>query len=133
MNSPLPTVESPYKSLKGWRRVARALLNSITGLQMAFRHEAAFRQELLLACILIPLALLLPLKVIPKTLLVYSVFAVLIVELLNSAIEAAIDRISLDTHHLSKRAKDLGSAAVLLSLLQLLLIWGLLVSPLFTR
>lgn len=113
--------------------MARALLNSITGLQMAFRHEAAFRQELLLACILIPLALLLPLKVIAKTLLVYSVFAVLIVELLNSAIEAAIDRISLDTHHLSKRAKDLGSAAVLLSLLQLLLIWGLLVSPLFTR
>lgn len=133
MNGPLPQVESPYKSLKGWRRVASALLNSLAGLQTAFRHEAAFRQELFLAGILIPLALFLPLAVLEKILLIYSVLAVLIVELLNSAIEAAIDRISLDTHHLSKRAKDLGSAAVLLSLLQLVLFWGLLVLPLFFR
>lgn len=131
MTGPLPPIESPYKSLKGWRRIVRATMNSVAGLQTAFRHEAAFRQELLLACILIPFAFCLPLKVLEKVLLLYSVLAVLIVELLNSAIEAAIDRISLEIHHLSKRAKDLGSAAVLLSLLQLILIWSLLVPPVF--
>ena len=98
-------------------RVWNALFYSLDGFRAAFSHEDAFRQEVLLALILIPLALLLPASGIGKALMIASVLLVLIVELLNSAIEAVVDRISLEHHVLAKRAKDIGSAAVMLSLI----------------
>lgn len=116
---------SPYKGKTGMRRILNALGYSLDGLAMAYRGEAAFRQELWLALILVPLALMLPVGGLAKALMSGSVLLVLIVELLNSAVEAAVDRISTEHHTLAKRAKDIGSAAVLLALLNVLLIWGL--------
>lgn len=116
---------SPHKGVTGLRRVLNATRNSADGLGAAWRHEAAFRQELLLAVVLVPVALLLDVPATGKALMIASVLLVLIVELLNSAVEAAIDRISLDRHQLAKRAKDLGSAAVMIALLNLAAVWGL--------
>jgi diacylglycerol kinase (ATP) len=126
---PPDTLESPHKGRRGLRRVFNALLYSISGLQAAYRHESAFRQEIALALVLIPTACVIPVDAIARVLLIGSVLLVLIVELLNSGVEAAIDRIGLDTHHFSKRAKDLGSAAVLLALLLLTLTWVTLGVP----
>lgn len=123
--------ESPLKGKTGIDRIIRAFFNSLAGLVEATAHESAFRQELLLAAILIPAAIMLPVTTVERVALIASVLLVLIVELLNSSIEAAIDRISLDLHHLSKRAKDIGSAAVLMSLVLLAVTWGLIVEPLF--
>jgi diacylglycerol kinase (ATP) len=117
--------ESPHKGKTGLRRIWNAFHYSLDGIAAAFRHEDAFRQEALLALVLIPLALFLPLGGAGKALLIGSVFVVLIVELLNSAVEATVDRISLENHRLAKRAKDIGSAAVLLSLVNLAIIWAL--------
>lgn len=117
--------ESPFKGKTGLRRIWNAFGYSLTGLSVAYRHEDAFRQEVWLALLLIPLALLLPASGIGKALMVGSVLVVLIVELLNSAIEAAVDRISLENHSLSARAKDIGSAAVMMSLLNVVAVWGL--------
>jgi len=116
---------SPHKGATGLRRVLNATRNSADGLAAAWRHEAAFRQELLLAIVLVPVALLLDVPGTGKALMIASVLLVLIVELLNSAVEAAIDRISLDRHQLAKRAKDLGSAAVMIALLNAAAVWGL--------
>lgn len=102
-----------------------ALGYSLAGLRAAFLHEDAFRMELGAACLLIPLAFFLTVGALAKALLVGSVMLVLIVELLNSALEAAVDRISLEDHALAKRAKDIGSAAVFLSLINTALIWAL--------
>ena len=124
MPSALPE-EIPRKGKTGLRRVWNAFLYSLEGLRAAFRHEAAFRQEVALAAVLIPLALLLPAGAVGKAMMIASVLLVLIVELLNSAVEAAIDRISLERHLLSKRAKDIGSAAVMLALLNVLVVWSL--------
>ncbi len=121
--------ESPHKGQRGLRRLFNAFLYSLSGLRAAFRHESAFRQEMALAVVLLPLACMLPVVPVERVLLVTSVLFVLVVELLNSSVEAAIDRIGLDTHRLSKRAKDLGSAAVLLALLMLAVVWGLLAGP----
>ncbi|NOU00276.1 MAG: diacylglycerol kinase [Gallionella sp.] len=121
-------MESPYKGKTGLQRIVRALIYSLDGLRTAFRHEAAFRQEALLSCLLIPTALLLPISIISKALMVFSVLAVLIIELLNSAIEAAVDHTSLEQHPLAKRAKDIGSAAVLLSLLNVVMVWLIILS-----
>jgi diacylglycerol kinase (ATP) len=123
-------IESPYKSTGGARRVWNALHYSMRGLVSAWRVESAFRQELSLAAILIPLAIMLSLPVMQKLALIASVLFVLIVELINSSIEAAVDRISLAHHRLAGRAKDLGSAAVLLALLLCLLTWTLIAGPL---
>jgi diacylglycerol kinase (ATP) len=117
-------MESPFKGKTGIVRLRNALFYSMAGLRAAYRHEDAFRQESLLALLLIPLALYLGPSGAGKALMVGSVLLVLIVELLNSAVEAAIDRISLDRHDLSKRAKDIGSAAVLLALFNVVMIWG---------
>jgi diacylglycerol kinase (ATP) len=114
---------SPHKSKSGLRRIWNALFYSIAGFRAAYRHEHAFRQECLLAAILLPAALLMPADGIGKALMVASVLLVLIVELLNSALEAAVDRISLEHHQLAKRAKDIGSAAVMLSLVNAGVIW----------
>ena len=121
---------SPFKGKTGLRRVVQALFNSLAGLADAWREESAFRQEVLLAVVLIPVACILRVTLPERALLIASVLLVLIVELLNSSVEAAIDRISLDRHRLSRRAKDLGSAAVLVALLLTGVVWGLvLASP----
>ena len=118
-------VESPFKGKTGLVRIWNAFSYSLAGLRAAYRHEDAFRQEMWLAAMLIPAALLSPANGLGKALMIASVLLVLVVELLNSAIEAAIDRISLDQHRLSKRAKDIGSAAVLIALLNVLSVWAL--------
>ena len=118
-------LESPHKGKTGLRRIWNALFYSIDGLAAAFRHEDAFRQESLLAFVLIPVAFFLPASGVGKALMIGSVLLVLVVELLNSAVEAAVDRISLDNHYLAKRAKDVGSAAVLVSLVNVLVVWAL--------
>lgn len=100
---------------------------SLDGFAAAFRHEDAFRQEALLALIMIPLALFLPINGTGKSLLIGSVLLVMIVELLNSGIEAVTDRVSLENHRLAKRAKDLGSAAVMLSLINVPVVWLLVI------
>ena len=116
--------ESPFKGKTGVRRVTNAFHYSMAGLRAAFSYEDAFRQEAWLAVVMIPAALLLPVGGLSRALMIASVLLVLIVELLNSAIEAVVDRVSLDHHHLSKRAKDIGSAAVFLALLNVLVVWA---------
>jgi diacylglycerol kinase (ATP) len=116
---------SPHKGKTGLRRVWNALFYSIEGFKAAYRHEDAFRQECLLAIILVPLACFMPAKGVGKALMIASILLVLIVELLNSAVEAAVDRISLENHQLAKRAKDIGSAAVFVSLANVAVVWGL--------
>lgn len=108
---------NPHKGRTGVDRIVHAARNSAAGLAAAWRHESAFRQEALLALPLLPAALWLGTSWSERALLVASVLLVLIVELLNSGIEAAIDRISMEQHELSGRAKDYGSAAVMLALL----------------
>ena len=121
-------MENPGKGRTGLRRLLEATRYSIAGLAEAARHEAAFRQELLLAAVLVPLGLLLGRTALERALLVGSVLLVLVVELLNSAVEATVDRISLEKHPLAKRAKDLGSAAVMLSLVMLGTVWLLVLA-----
>ena len=116
---------SPFKGKTGLRRVLNAAGYSWAGLAAAFKHEDAFRQELFLALLLIPLAAYLGETGIERALMIAAVLGVLIVELLNSAVEAAVDRISLDHHLLIKRAKDMGSAAVMLALINVIVTWGL--------
>ncbi len=116
--------ESPFKGKTGVQRVWNALHYSLAGLRAALRCEDAFRQEALLAVVLIPLSFFLPASGTGRALMIASVLLVLIVELLNSAIEATVDRVSLDRHHLSKRAKDIGSAAVLLALINVFVVWS---------
>jgi diacylglycerol kinase (ATP) len=125
--APLPF--NPYKGNRGLTRAWHAMKNSLAGFRVAIREESAFRQELTLAAILIPCGVLVPVDPVSRVLLLGSVLLVLIVELLNSSVEAAIDRISLERHELSRRAKDLGSAAVMVALGMCLMTWGLIVGP----
>lgn len=118
-------MESPYKGKTGLKRLWNAFGYSLAGFRAAYKHEDAFRQEVMLAAIMIPLALWAPVSALGKAVMIGSVLLVIIVELLNSAIEATVDRISLDSHDLAKRAKDIGSAAVLVSLINVLVVWGL--------
>jgi len=127
------SLESPHKGQRGLRRLFNALLYSLSGLSLAFRHESAFRQEVALAIVLMPLACVVDVTAGERVLLFGSVLLVLLVELLNSSVEAAVDRIGFDTHRLSKRAKDLGSAAVLIALLMLTITWALLAVPSLIR
>jgi diacylglycerol kinase (ATP) len=116
-------MDSPPKGKTGFRRIVNAARYSHEGLTAAVREEAAFRQELALAAVLVPLGLWLGASGVERALLVGSVLLVLVVELLNSAVEAVVDRVSLEPHSLAKRAKDMGSAAVLLSLVNVGLVW----------
>lgn len=118
------------KKNKGLRRLVLASSYSVKGLRAAWGQEAAFRQELLLAMVLIPIALWLDFPLLERLLLIAVVVLVLVVELLNSAVEAAIDRIGSEFHELSGQAKDLGSAAVMLCLLLATAVW---VSLLWSR
>jgi diacylglycerol kinase (ATP) len=120
--------DNPHKGNKGITRAFRAAINSWNGLIYAYKEESAFRQELGLSLILIPLAIYLPVTPIEKILLIASVILVLIIELLNSSVEAAIDRISFEVHDLSKRAKDFGSAAVMLALLLCVFTWMIILN-----
>lgn len=108
----------------GITRLFKAIGHSRAGLASAYQTEAAFRQEVWLAAILIPIALLVDVGLLERTLLIGSLLLVMIVELLNSGIEAVVDRISLERHELSKHAKDVGSAAVLLALINLSIVWA---------
>ena len=117
--------DNTNKGKFGIARIWNAFLYSLQGISAAFKHESAFRLEVLLAVILIPTALLLPANGTGRALMIASVLLVLIVELINSAIETVVDRISPEYHPLAKRAKDIGSAAVLLSLINVPLIWTL--------
>lgn len=121
-------MESPYKGKTGLIRLWNAFGYSLAGFRSAYKHEDAFRQELHLAVVLIPLALWLPASNLGKALMIGSVLLVIMVELLNSAVEATVDRISLENHDLAKRAKDIGSSAVLVSLINVVVIWGLVLS-----
>lgn len=125
MNNP-----NKFKSQAGYQRIVKAFRYSIEGLKTACQHEHAFRQELVLLIVGAIVALLLPVSALQKLLLIGTLVLVLIVELINSAIEAVVDRISLDTHVLSKNAKDFGSAAVLLTLLLAMVTWVVVVWPL---
>ncbi len=107
----------------GLKRIILATGYSTQGLTSAFKHEAAFRQELLLAAILIPLACYLDVSQIERILLIAPVFLVMIIEIINSAIEAVVDRIGSEHHELAGRAKDMGSAAVLIALILSAYIW----------
>jgi diacylglycerol kinase (ATP) len=116
-------VESPYKGQTGFRRILSATRNSLEGFVAAVRHEDAFRQELLIAVVLLPAALWLGRDGVERAMLAASVLFVLVVELLNSAVEATVDRISFDNHRLAKRAKDIGSAAVMLAIATAAAVW----------
>ena len=122
---PRPGAESPHKGRRGLRRIVNAFGYSMSGLAAAYRNEAAFRQEVLLAAVLVPLALFLPASGAGRALMVGSVMLLLVVELLNSAVEATVDRVSLDDHSLAKRAKDIGSAAVMIALVNVPITWAL--------
>ncbi len=111
----------------GIGRIMRAAVYSAQGLGHAVRHEAAFRQELALTIVLSPVAFWLGQTVAERALLIGTLLMVLIVELLNSAIEAAVDRHGEEHHELSGQAKDMGSAAVFISLLVVVLVWGAVV------
>jgi diacylglycerol kinase (ATP) len=111
------------KKRRGLIRILYAIKYSLEGLSATFITEAAFRQEILIACILIPLALMMPLSLVFKAFLIVSTIGVLITELINTAIESTVNMISQDFHPLVKRAKDMGSAAVMLSIINLIVAW----------
>jgi diacylglycerol kinase (ATP) len=128
-------VESPHEDdapppSVGPERLVKAFGYSLAGIAATWRHEGAFRQEVFAALILVPTAFLLPVTAIERVLLVSSVVLVMVVELLNSSIECAVDRISLERHPMAKRAKDTGSAAVMVSLAIPLITWGSIAGPL---
>ncbi|MBU1417631.1 MAG: diacylglycerol kinase [Proteobacteria bacterium] len=111
------------------RRIVKSAGYSLQGLLSTWKEEEAFRVEMLLALIFVPLGLYLGETRVEKVLLLGSIFVVLVVELLNSAVESVVDRVGSEQHDLSGRAKDQGSAAVLLSLLLVLVVWGLVLWP----
>ncbi len=129
MTTPYHINQNPHKGNRGITRAWHAAKNSWCGIVYAFKEESAFRQELTLFILLTPIALLLPISPLEKCALITSLLMILVVELLNSSVEAAIDRISFDHHDLSKRAKDFGSAAVMLALLIAALLWITICTP----
>ncbi|QWE11272.1 diacylglycerol kinase [Polynucleobacter sp. es-EL-1] len=130
MTTPYDIKQNPHKGNRGLTRAWHAAKNSWCGIVYAYKEESAFRQELTLLVLLTPIALWMPISPIEKCVLVSSLLLVLVVELLNSSVEAAIDRISFEHHDLSKRAKDFGSAAVMLALLIATLLWATVCIPL---
>jgi len=124
-----PESAADLKGKKGLVRLWNALGYSRDGLAAAWHNEAAFREELLLAAITVPLALVLAHNGVERALLIGSILLILIVEILNSGLEAVVDKASPEKHELAKRAKDMGSAAVLLSLLNAATIWACVLWP----
>jgi diacylglycerol kinase (ATP) len=125
--------QNPHKGNRGLVRAGHAAKNSWRGLVFAFKEESAFRQELTLFIVLTPIAVVLPVSLFEKAVLICSLVLVMAIELLNSSVEAAIDRISFEHHDLSKRAKDFGSAAVMLALLISFILWVCVCLPLFMK
>lgn len=125
-----PQPRPPTHKRTGLLRALFAFKHSYHGLRATWRSESAFRQETFLAAVFIPCGLLVPVSPVERVMLIVSVLLVLLVELLNSAIEAVVDRISLDRHELSGRAKDCGSAAVLIALVIFAMTWVVLLWPL---
>ena len=119
-------MKSPYKGKTGIKRLLNAFKYSVAGTLAAFKHEDAFRQEVILSIVLIPLAIYLGQTPIEQALMIASILLIIIVELLNSSVEATVDRISVKRHKLAKRAKDIGSAAVFFSLVNASVIWFLI-------
>jgi len=119
-------MKSPYKGKTGIKRLINAFKYSVEGTLAAFKHEDAFRQEVILSTILIPLAIYLGQTATEQALMIASILLIIIVELLNSSVEATVDRISVKRHKLAKRAKDIGSAAVFFSLINATVIWFLI-------
>jgi len=128
-HDPDTSVIDQYKGKQGLTRLLNALGYSRDGLAAAWKNEAAFREEVLLAAVAIPLALFLAKTGVDRALLIGSILFVLIVEILNSAVEAVVDKASPEHHELAKRAKDMGSAAVLLSLLNAAVVWACVLWP----
>jgi diacylglycerol kinase (ATP) len=122
-NEPLSGDSTALKGRRGVQRLLNATRYSLDGLRAAWQHEDAFRQELVLCIVLLPIAAWLPLPGAEKVLLIGSLLLLLIVELLNTAIEAAVDRDSVEINPLGKRAKDYGSAAVMIALLLAVITW----------
>jgi diacylglycerol kinase (ATP) len=132
MNNPEHPV-SEFKSTSGFKRIVTAFAYSLAGFKAAWRYEHAFRQELILMIVATIVALILPVSAFEKLLLIGVFVLTLIIELLNSAIEAVVDRISLERHSLSKNAKDFGSAAVFLSLALAAATWLVILWPLILK
>ncbi len=126
MNAQESVEIKPPQKKTGIRRIIAATKYSIDGLKLAAKTESAFKQELVASVFLLPLAIWLGENAIEQSLLIASVVMIMIVELLNTAVEAVVDRVSSDFHELSRQAKDLGSAAVFLSISLAILIWVLL-------
>jgi len=120
-------MESPFKGKTGIKRLINAIGYSFSGFKAAFQNEDAFRQEVFITIVLVPLAFYIANNSLEIVLLLFSTLLVPIVELLNCAIEATVDRISLEQHKLAKRAKDIGSAAVFLSLVNLFAVWLIII------
>jgi len=118
-----------FKGKKGLTRLWNALGYSWAGILAAWHNEAAFREEIILACIAIPLAIFWGETGVDRALLIGSIILILIVEILNSAIEAVVDKASPEKHDLAKRAKDMGSAAVLFSLINAAVVWVCVLWP----
>ena len=123
-------MEHPHKHRPGITHGIRAMGIALQGLRAAWQHEDAFRQEVLVSLVAIPVAVMLPLPTVAKALMVASILLLLIVELMNSALEAAVDHTSLEHHPLAKRAKDIASAAVFLTIVNALAVWGIVLSAL---
>ncbi len=128
-HDPEASVIDQYKGKQGLTRLLNALGYSRDGLAAAWKNEAAFREEVLLAAVAIPLALFLAQTGVDRALLIGSIVFILVVEILNSAVEAVVDKASPEHHELAKRAKDMGSAAVLLSLLNAAVVWACVLWP----
>ena len=112
---------------KGWQRILKATGFSLKGLRAAWVNEAAFRQECIACLVLLPAALYLDVTMVEKLLLVSCCLLVLVVELLNSALEAVVDRVGLEYHELAGRAKDIASAAVFVSIVWAIIVWGVVI------
>ncbi|MDD4964497.1 MAG: diacylglycerol kinase [Gallionella sp.] len=119
-------MSSPYKNPTGWVHVLYGIRHGMAGLRAAWQYEDAFRQEIFVACCALPIVYFCTVSLVGKVVMVASLFLVLIVELLNSAVEAAVDHTSLARHRLAKRAKDIASAAVLLSIVNAVVVWVML-------
>ncbi|MDX1705893.1 diacylglycerol kinase [Pseudidiomarina sp.] len=116
---------------QGLMRIVRAAANSARGMRAAWQSEAAVRQDVILVIVLLPLAMLAPVSPVERALMIFSLILLIIVELLNSAIEAAIDRIGAERHELSGKAKDIASAAVSFALINIAVTWLIILWPWF--
>ncbi|BFM34889.1 diacylglycerol kinase [Acinetobacter towneri] len=120
---------SPYKGTSGLQRILNATSYSLAGFKAAFQNEAAFRQIILINSLLIPLSFFMPVSRVEQVIMIVVCLLAIIVELINSAIEAVVDRVSIEQHPLSKNAKDMGSAAQFVALAIITLTWGACLIP----